>query len=114
MSVTRISISSASGVPSFAWNTRSRRLNVARKSSSLRIGLIFIDTLHVDLVIPRMGSNKLDPDNPRAILHLHDQAVFISCNVEHYPVTATDTCAAVLILYVLRGSPVCLDRFVVP
>jgi hypothetical protein len=61
-----------------------------------------------------MGSNKLDPSDPRSILHLHHQSVLVPSNVEHHPVIGTNTCAVVLILYVLRSSPACLDRLVVP
>ena len=61
-----------------------------------------------------MGSNELHPNDPGSVLHLHDQAVLVPGNVEHHPVVATYAGAAVLLFYVLRGLPACLDRFVEP
>src|SRR5665811_1093808 len=95
MSVTRISISSSSGVPACAWNTSSSLLNAARKSSSFLMGLIFIDSLHIDLVISGMRSNELHPGYPRSVLHLHDQTVLVASDVKNHPVVATNTCVAV-------------------
>jgi hypothetical protein len=77
------------------------------------MGLIVIDTLHVNLIVLRMGSNELDPGDGCLVLHLNHQAVFIPSDVEHDPVIAADTGAAVLVFDVLRGLPACLLRFIV-
>ena len=61
-----------------------------------------------------MGSHKLHPNDCGSVLNLHDQAVFVTRDVEHHPVVATNACAAVLRLDVLRGQPACLDRLVEP
>src|SRR3989338_6887732 len=83
-------------------------------SSSFRIGLIFIDVLHVDLIILRVGSNKLHPHNPGSILHFHDQAILVPRNVESHTVIAANARVPVLLFYVLRYLPARLERFVIP
>ncbi len=58
-------------------------LNAARRSVSLRIGLIVIDSLHIDAVILVMGAHKLHPRNACAVLHFNHQTVFVAADVEY-------------------------------
>lgn len=66
------------------------------------MGLIFIDSLHIDLVVSGMRSNELYPGDLGSVLHLNDQAVLVASDVKNDPIAATNTCIAVLVFDVLR------------
>jgi hypothetical protein len=46
------------------------------------MGLIFIDCLHIDLIVSGMRSNELHPGDPGSVLHLNDQAVLVASDVK--------------------------------
>jgi hypothetical protein len=78
------------------------------------MGLIFIDSLHIDLVIPGMGSNELHPSDSGPVLHLHNQTVPVPRDVKNHPVVAANAGIAVLVFDVLRPLPTGLRGFVIP
>src|SRR5665213_1537251 len=92
----------------------SRWRNTARRSSSVRIGLMVIDALHIDLVVLLVGTDELHPDDAGAVLHFHHQAVLVAAKVEDNAVVAADACTGILVLHILRRCPAGLQRLLVP
>lgn len=64
-------------------------MNAARKAS-FWIDLIFIDSLHDNFVILRMGFNEIYQHHPGSILHFHDQVAFVPSNIKYHAVVALD------------------------
>src|SRR3970282_1603428 len=68
----------------------------------------------INAVVLLVRSNELDKAGLPHVVERYDQAILVSCDVEHHSTTFEDTRRSKLRLHLLRSPPGCFCGFCMP